>query len=141
MFNEVANDQDFVKLQGRLDKGGWKTSNTVFIIRKKTIWAPAFVSISILVTMALFSSVFMLQLSSLLGQNLVQKWTFLDRKSKGEFARLVFLFALKRSIFGPDRFWPKDHNFRFIKRETRGLKRHWAQISNKLIIHLCLTRL
>ena len=30
-FNEVANDQDFAKLTGGLDKlGDWTTSNTVF---------------------------------------------------------------------------------------------------------------
>ena len=83
--------------------------------------------------MALLSSVFRWFLSSMLDQNLVQKRASLERKSKSEFARLVFLFDPERSTFGPDRFCSKDHSFWFIKSVTKRLRRPCVQIINKLI--------
>ena len=85
-------------------------------------------------TMALLSSVFRWLLSSVLDQNLVQKRASLERKSKSEFARLVFLYDPERSTFVPDRFCSKDHSFRFIRSVTKRLRRPCAQIINKLII-------
>ena len=89
-------------------------------------------------TMALLSSVFRWLLSSVLDQNLVQKRASLERKSKSEFARLVFLFDPERSTFGPDLFCSKDHSFRFIRSVIKRLRRPCAQIINKLIYKNCL---